>query len=133
MGGRKQAARRRFDLNKSSSGKHEKNGTKTFGYDYSKDYSDPKWPYLHGRMDRGAKLLLIIFPLCVISAITYVWYSAHLRDMVRTPLDAPKIISANTSNEDMLWGTYRSNVYFGLKARSPRSPVFGKAMYMGYQ
>ena len=28
-----------------------------------------------------------------------------------------------------LWGTYRPGVYFGVKARSPRSPSFGIMWY----
>lgn len=46
-----------------------------------------------------------------------------------TPLDIPRINSENApgknSNSELFWGTYRSNLYFGMKTRSPHSPVMG--------
>ena len=102
----------------------------SFKHDYSKDYADPKWPYHHGGMDKGAKFLIVAFPLVIISGIAYVWYNAHLKELIKTPLDAPKIIGphATSALEDpaRFWGTYRSGLYFGMKTRSPKSPVVGK-------
>ena len=101
-----------------------------FKHDYSKDYADPKWPYHHGGMDRGAKIVLIVFPLAILSGILYVRHYAELRDRVITPLDVPKIIGplATSAAEDpaRFWGSYRSGLYFGIKSRTPKSPVFGK-------
>ena len=52
-----------------------------------------------------------------------------MREMVRKPLDSPKMIADGASlaanDPDRFWGTYRSGVYFGLKTRSPQSPVVG--------
>ncbi len=52
-----------------------------------------------------------------------------MREMVRKPLDSPKMIADGASlaanDPDRFWGTYRSGVYFGLKTRSPHSPVVG--------
>ena len=31
---------------------HASGGLKKFAHDYSKDHTDPKWPYAHGRMDK---------------------------------------------------------------------------------
>ena len=52
-----------------------------------------------------------------------------MQERVRTPLDAPKIVS-NISSEltadpARYWGSYRSHTYFGMKTRSARSPVLG--------
>ncbi|XP_053258221.1 mannosyl-oligosaccharide glucosidase isoform X1 [Podarcis raffonei] len=42
---------------------------------------------------------------------------------------APRILDANSSGPEAqpgrFWGSYRPQVYFGMKARSPRSPVAG--------
>ena len=52
-----------------------------------------------------------------------------MREMVRRPLDAPKMIGSQATfphnDPERFWGTYRSGVYFGLKTRSPHSPVAG--------
>ena len=52
-----------------------------------------------------------------------------MREMVRRPLDAPKMIGSEATfphnDPERFWGTYRSGVYFGLKTRSPHSPVAG--------
>ena len=63
------------------------------------------------------------------TAVSYFWWVDQMREMVRRPLDAPKMISDGATLPDVdperFWGTYRSGVYFGLKTRSPRSPVVG--------
>ena len=52
-----------------------------------------------------------------------------MREMVRRPLDAPKMIGSEATfpnnDPERFWGTYRSGVYFGLKTRTPHSPVVG--------
>ncbi|KAI0240630.1 Mannosyl-oligosaccharide glucosidase [Lamellibrachia satsuma] len=49
--------------------------------------------------------------------------------MVNTPLPVARIISSDTSSAQVdperFWGSYRPGVYFGLKTRSPHSPVVG--------
>ena len=107
----------------------ERNLTRKYAYDYRKEYSDPKWPYLHGRMDNCAKFLFVTFPLLVIYGIYTVWLNAALRNMVNTPLGVAQIISPTASSAQVdperFWGSYRPGVYFGLKTRSPHSPVVG--------
>lgn len=76
------------------------------------------------------KLVLLCVSIISISVALYYQYLIYSREMrVRTPLDSPKMLSENSSSPlldpDRFWGTYRSNLYFGLKTRSPRSPVFG--------
>ena len=100
-----------------------------FGHDYSKDYQDPSWPYARGKMDKGAWIILILTPTVIFAAIGYYWHQDRMREMVRTPLDAPKMIGNTATSAledpDRFWGSYRSGLYFGLKTRSPRSPVVG--------
>lgn len=66
----------------------------------------------------------------MVSVGAYFWYDSWLQNLVRTPLDAPKLITTEMTSSAMdperFWGTYRSGMYFGLKTRSPHSPVFGK-------
>ncbi len=65
----------------------------------------------------------------MVTAISYFWWMDQMREMVRRPLEAPKMIENGAtlplSDPGRFWGTYRSGVYFGLKTRSPRSPVVG--------
>lgn len=110
--------------------------TRKYKYNYTKEYSDPKWPYLHGGMDNCAKFLFIAFPSLVIYGIYSVWLGAVLRNMVNTPLPVSRIISSDTSSAQVdperFWGSYRPGVYFGLKTRSPHSPVVGKLALATY-
>jgi mannosyl-oligosaccharide glucosidase len=73
---------------------------------------------------------VIIFVLALmLGGTVYMRYQIYVKELVVTPLDAPKMISHNSSapaaNPEKFWGTYRSNLYFGLKTRSPTSPVVG--------
>lgn len=109
--------------------KATKAGRTKFGHDYSKDYQDPSWPYAKGQMDKGAWIILILTPALVISAIGYYRYQDYMRELVRTPLDAPLVVGTDATSvvqdPERFWGTYRSGLYFGMKTRSPRSPVVG--------
>ncbi|ESN90459.1 hypothetical protein HELRODRAFT_70793 [Helobdella robusta] len=74
----------------------------------------------------------VIFFLGVLTASIiggYFWYFKFLKEIVITPFNAPRILNANSSlpinNFDRFWGSYRSGLYFGMKARSPSSPNFG--------
>lgn len=68
--------------------------------------------------------------IAVLGVAAYYWYMSVIRDIVRTPLQAPRFADATPSaaDQDMerFWGSYRSGLYFGMKTRSPRSPVVGK-------
>ena len=103
---------------------------KSFKHDYSKEHADKTWPYRYGKMDRSAKVLLFLFPLLVISGIAYMRYMSHLRSLVNTPLNVPLIIKPADTLKDAekFWGTYRSGLYFGMKTRSPQSPVAGEKL-----
>lgn len=71
--------------------------------------------------------------LLLAGILIYYLYDVYLqnRNIMRviTPLDVPKVNAHNSTlshvNPQMYWGTYRANLYFGMKTRSPRSPVVG--------
>ncbi|VDH90224.1 mannosyl-oligosaccharide glucosidase, partial [Mytilus galloprovincialis] len=70
------------------------------------------------------KYLLIVFAtiIVIVAVMSNHFYNSYLETIVVTPLDSPKI---NLNNSELFWGTYRSNLYFGMKTRSSRSPVIG--------
>ena len=80
-------------------------------------------------INKGAYLLFFLTPLVIFSAIGYYRLQDHWRELVRSPLDAPKMVPEGSTSAmgdpDKFWGTYRPGVYFGLKTRSPQSPVVG--------
>ncbi|CAL1530223.1 unnamed protein product [Lymnaea stagnalis] len=90
---------------------------------------DSKWPYAHGRMDPWAKVIGVTVLVVTTCLIYYFRHQQSLWDIVITPLNAPKILHANSSsaavNPEKFWGTYRPQAYFGIKSRSKQSPVFG--------
>jgi len=80
------------------------------------------------QQSRISMLLFSGVVLLVVAVVVYNWYSSVIRDIVRTPLQAAKITESSLINQqDMsrFWGTYRSGLYFGMKARTPHSPVVG--------
>ena len=81
-------------------------------------------------MDLGSKILFVLVPILIVLGIGYVYHNAQLKEQVRLPLNEPKLIDENAlrapEQADRFWGSYRSNMYFGMKTRSPKSPVFGK-------
>ena len=83
-----------------------------------------------GRQFGLRSMLAVAGVVAVISVATYYWYLSVIRDIVRTPLQAPRFSDATPSaaehDRERFWGSYRSGLYFGMKTRSPRSPVVGK-------
>jgi len=75
-------------------------------------------------------MIVVAGVVAVLAVAAYYWYMAVIRDIVRTPLQAQRFSDAtpSPSQQDMerFWGSYRSGLYFGMKTRSPRSPVVGK-------
>lgn len=53
----------------------------------------------------------------------------YQREKVKTPLYAPTMLtkdSTSVSQEpERFWGSYRPHTYFGMRTRSPHSPVMG--------
>ncbi|CAF0837391.1 unnamed protein product [Adineta ricciae] len=59
--------------------------------------------------------LTILFILCKL-----LLKNIHI-EHTNVPINLPKLVNANRSTFDRFWGTYRSNLYFGLKHRSAQS------------
>ncbi|KAH3787199.1 mannosyl-oligosaccharide glucosidase-like [Dreissena polymorpha] len=75
---------------------------------------------------------IILAAVCMIAALCgfgYFRYQMYLRELVKTPLYSPTVLTKDStsaaSDPDRFWGTYRANTYFGLRTRSPKSPLFG--------
>ncbi|XP_026499522.2 mannosyl-oligosaccharide glucosidase [Vanessa tameamea] len=67
--------------------------------------------------------------MCFIIAV-YVGTLGYLETRVNTPLDEEKAVQqSGLAVPERYWGTYRPGVYFGIKSREPRSPVFGMMWY----
>ena len=60
-------------------------------------------------------LLAAVFgiPLCIFGAFK-LWHF-RLSTRLYTPLNAPLVINKSESDMSRFWGTYRSNLYFGLR------------------
>ena len=78
---------------------------------------------------RNIAWVIICLLTIMLGATVYIRYKIHLEELIITPLNVPKMIAENASSAEVspekFWGTYRSNLYFGLKTRSPTSPVMG--------
>ena len=91
-----------------------------------------------GRQFGFTSMLAVAGVVAVLSVAAYYWYVSVIRDIVRTPLQAPRFGDATppAAEHDMerFWGSYRPGLYFGMKTRSPRSPVVGKKQrcYISY-
>lgn len=72
--------------------------------------------------------LYVSVPIIVIALILF-FRQRELQSKVSTPLHAPFIIPANATSPELspekFWGTYRSQLYFGLRTRSPQSLLTG--------
>ncbi|XP_045506092.1 mannosyl-oligosaccharide glucosidase [Colias croceus] len=66
---------------------------------------------------------------CLIVAV-YIGTLGYLETRVNTPFDGEKAVQETGLDvPERYWGSYRPGVYFGLKSREPRSPVFGMMWY----
>lgn len=52
-------------------------------------------------------------PLCIFGAFQL--WNYRLSTRLYTPLNAPFVINKSESDMSRFWGTYRSNLYFGLR------------------
>uniref|UniRef100_A0A8C2JAL6 Mannosyl-oligosaccharide glucosidase n=1 Tax=Cyprinus carpio TaxID=7962 RepID=A0A8C2JAL6_CYPCA len=84
------------------------------------------------KTDIGKMFINISIGLCIFSLIWF-FYALYMRSSlarrVVTLHPSPRVLDANSSSPDVspekYWGTYRPQVYFGMKTRSPRSVVTG--------
>lgn len=76
-----------------------------------------------------SNITTIAVMVIIIVSVGYWRYRSMLKELVRLPLDVPKINEDNATSAAVspgrFWGSYRSNLYFGMKTRTPNSPVFG--------
>lgn len=73
---------------------------------------------------------LIFIPAAILMAVgVSIYYNNYLAAQVNTPLNEPRIINESDyksiENLDRFWGTYRPQLYFGLKTRSPNPLLAG--------
>ena len=73
-----------------------------------------------------AYVVVFMLPIVVTTAFLYWYRMIQLKEMIRQPLNQPLIVSEHEQDMSRYWGSYRSNLYFGLKTRHPKSPVVGK-------
>uniref|UniRef100_A0AAQ4R8E3 Mannosyl-oligosaccharide glucosidase n=1 Tax=Gasterosteus aculeatus aculeatus TaxID=481459 RepID=A0AAQ4R8E3_GASAC len=98
---------------------------------------DDKPPAFHRKdkkkkVDIGKVFINISIGLCIFS-LAWFFYALHMRSSlakrVVTPHPSPRVLDANSSSAavsaDRFWGSYRPQVYFGMKTRSSRSIVAG--------
>lgn len=73
---------------------------------------------------------LILIPIALSMAIGLsIYYNNWLSSKVNVPLNEPKIVNESdyksAENLDRYWGTYRPQLYFGLKTRSSNPLLAG--------
>ncbi|GLD59030.1 mannosyl-oligosaccharide glucosidase isoform X1, partial [Lates japonicus] len=82
------------------------------------------------KIDIGKVFINISIGLCIFSLIWF-FYALYMRSSlakrVVTLHPSSPVLDANSSSAkvspEMFWGSYRPQVYFGMKTRSPRSIV----------
>ncbi|XP_064191214.1 mannosyl-oligosaccharide glucosidase isoform X1 [Anguilla rostrata] len=84
------------------------------------------------KFDIGKLFINISIGLCIFS-LTWFFYALYMRNSlakrVVTLHYAPRVLDDNSTSPavspERFWGSYRPQVYFGMKTRSPRSVVTG--------
>lgn len=90
------------------------------------------------KIDIGKVFINISIGLCIFSLIWF-FYALYMRSnlakRVVTLHPSPSVLDANSSSAkvspERFWGSYRPQVYFGMKTRSPNSMVTGKEKQSG--
>ncbi|XP_075887768.1 mannosyl-oligosaccharide glucosidase [Nelusetta ayraudi] len=84
------------------------------------------------KTDIGKVFINISIGLCIFSLIWF-FYALYMRSMLSKRIitlhPSPPVLDANSSSStvspERFWGSYRPQVYFGMKTRSPNSVVTG--------
>ena len=85
------------------------------------------WPHKKttqtNAVSNSDKVKMYLIPGTILAAVSIsVLYNNYLSNLVNTPLNEPKIIDefsyTAAENLDRFWGSYRPQLYFGLKTRS---------------
>ncbi|CAF2973449.1 unnamed protein product [Rotaria sp. Silwood2] len=75
-------------------------------------------------------IYVIIF-LVVLFSLYKILIGIIYAEYTNIPINLPKLVNVNETNPERFWGTYRSNLYFGLKHRSAKS-LSGGLMWFDY-
>ncbi|XP_065653439.1 uncharacterized protein LOC136071856 [Hydra vulgaris] len=86
--------------------------------------------------NKNNKFFVCFLVLCSFSVSFAIGWSWHLWVESRhyTPLNAPKAILHHEEHlpDNKLWGTYRPHLYFGVRAKTPQSLLFGLMWFAQY-
>uniref|UniRef100_A0A1I7UCP7 Mannosyl-oligosaccharide glucosidase n=1 Tax=Caenorhabditis tropicalis TaxID=1561998 RepID=A0A1I7UCP7_9PELO len=69
---------------------------------------------------------VLFLPLIVAGVVGFVFLHFHLYPTIEKVHPLPNVDPESAS---VVWGTYRPQIYFGLRTRSPMSPLFGMMWY----
>lgn len=116
-------------------GRHRKRIVAGDGVSHSKADDKPPVPHRKEKKkktDLGKVFINISIGLCIFSLIWF-FYALYMRSAlakrVVTLHPSPRVLDANSSSAEVsperFWGSYRPQVYFGMKTRSPNSVVTG--------
>ncbi|XP_030644183.1 mannosyl-oligosaccharide glucosidase [Chanos chanos] len=105
------------------------------GVPHSKEEKKPSAPHRKEKKkktDVGKIFINISIGLCIFSLIWFfyaLYMRSYLAKRVVTLHPSPHVLDANSTSAavapERFWGSYRPQVYFGMKTRSPRSVVTG--------
>ncbi|CAF0888227.1 unnamed protein product [Didymodactylos carnosus] len=82
--------------------------------------------------------IIFIFLICllVVYFVVILFINSQKYEYTNVPLKLPKLVNINDTapenNPERFWGTYRSNLYFGIKHRSSQS-LGGGLMWFDYE
>ncbi|CAF4518187.1 unnamed protein product [Rotaria sp. Silwood1] len=76
-------------------------------------------------------LIYLIICLVVLFSLYKILLGFIYDEYTNIPINLPKLVNVNETNLERFWGTYRSNLYFGLKHRSVKS-LSGGLMWFDY-
>lgn len=87
------------------------------------------------KIPSGSTILILLAVLCFFGGLGYIWWRHYKQNRLYTPIVARRMI-ARSEFGDMgdirrFWGSYRSNLYFGLRTRSPNSLMLGLMWFSG--
>lgn len=89
------------------------------------------------KADIGKVFINISIGLCIFSLIWF-FYALYMRSTLAKRIvtlhPSPPVVDANSSSPkvspERFWGSYRPQVYFGMKTRSPNSVVTGRLTWL---
>lgn len=87
------------------------------------------------KIPSGSTILILVAVLCFFGGLGYAWWRHYQKSRLYTPIVARRMISRSELGDmgdiRRFWGSYRSNLYFGLRTRSPKSLMLGLMWFSG--